>query len=119
MINPAKPEIKAARPRTYTTLWDTICEEKVMTFAGHDDAVGVGRIDRHPMSFDHAGVDRAHFGLCDGAAEIDGKVIGEAGNAAGAIAKEHNPKAKLADRNRGEIEQAEHGHGIPHNPLAA
>jgi transcriptional regulator GlxA family with amidase domain len=24
MINPAKPEIKAARPRTYTTLWDTI-----------------------------------------------------------------------------------------------
>jgi hypothetical protein len=27
MINPAKPEIKAARPRTYTTLWDTIIEE--------------------------------------------------------------------------------------------
>jgi hypothetical protein len=24
MINPAKPEIKAARARTYTTLWDTI-----------------------------------------------------------------------------------------------
>jgi len=24
MINPAKPEIKAARPRTYTTLWDMI-----------------------------------------------------------------------------------------------
>jgi hypothetical protein len=24
MINPAKPEIKAAKPRTYTTLWDTI-----------------------------------------------------------------------------------------------
>ncbi|MBB6229122.1 hypothetical protein FHS79_003321 [Polymorphobacter multimanifer] len=24
MINPAKPEIKAARPQTYTTLWDTI-----------------------------------------------------------------------------------------------
>jgi transposase len=24
MISPAKPEIKAARPRTYTTLWDTI-----------------------------------------------------------------------------------------------
>jgi hypothetical protein len=28
MINPAKPEIKAARPRTYTTLWDTIKLEK-------------------------------------------------------------------------------------------
>ena len=24
MINPAKPEIKAARPQTYTTLWDTM-----------------------------------------------------------------------------------------------
>jgi hypothetical protein len=24
MINPAKPEVKAARPRTCTTLWDMI-----------------------------------------------------------------------------------------------
>jgi len=28
MINPAKPEIKAARPRTYATLWDTILAGK-------------------------------------------------------------------------------------------
>jgi hypothetical protein len=28
MINPAKPEIKAARPRTYTTLWDTITDHQ-------------------------------------------------------------------------------------------
>jgi len=26
MINPAKPEIKAGKPRTYTTLWDTIVD---------------------------------------------------------------------------------------------
>jgi hypothetical protein len=34
MINPAKPEIKAARPRTYTTLWDTI-EVDAFTHPGH------------------------------------------------------------------------------------
>jgi hypothetical protein len=35
MINPAKPEIKAARPRTYTTLWDTI-GRRWETYLTHD-----------------------------------------------------------------------------------
>ena len=36
MINPAKPEIKAAMPRTYTTLWDTII--KTQNSGGRPDS---------------------------------------------------------------------------------
>jgi hypothetical protein len=51
MINPAKPEIKAARPRTYTTLWDTI-----FTFlATHYDNAVARKAD--PFSKASAGVD--------------------------------------------------------------